>query len=1241
MKTGKQIGKPFLLLLMVMLSAALFGGFASVSLAAMVESDADPLQPIVVYASRSDVSPPLRSTALDIPLTPVATRVVSGFVTDGAVGWPLYAHLTVRGDPIDPVAPYDNLWSDPITGYYSVTLTEGITYTFDVQAWVSGYLSASREIGPLAGNHVEDWTLDAEPVACDGPGYLPNYVYDEDFEAHDGGYTHSGPNDEWEWDTPSMWPFGCASGDHCWGTDIDGDYEADANQSLYSPLIDLSAVPTNVPIIVQWQQAWLISDYSDTAFVEISINGGPWTQVWMHTHEEDLSLSDIWIGKSHDISAAAGGNVQFRWRLVSNEHGNFEGLYVDDVAIQVGCALVDGGLVVGQVYDANTGGAVPSAIVAAAGGDTTIALSTPDDPGVEDGLYVLFSPPGSHTVSATMALYEPDEANVTVLQDGIVQQDFYLSAGRLVADPTGYDVSVQMGARVTVPLTLNNDGAVDVAFELAERNKGYTPDASANSALPGPALPILEGGAGPVKGWEPGDTAPGNFSDVASNILAAAPWGTGAYIPTGSQYAGAGVTVDGKTFYLIGGRDHIYSYDDPIDIPDLDQNLRYDPATDNWDQSLAPMPTARMNVSAFYNSDDGMIYVPGGFHGGYETYSRNELEAYDPASDSWVSLSPLPLPKSGANGGIVNGRLYLFGGDPLPNNETQIYDIASDTWFGGAPIPVVHKYGADVTYKGYIYVIGGWNETTFYRYDPATNTWEAGPSLNTARQSPAAVVSKDGIIYAWGGMDEWNPLRDGEYYDLADWPGASWSPIGGGNMPHSSTRAAHVCADDLLWLEGGAGNIFISSVNQNWNGVGKCYHPGMDVPWLSTDPVTGSVGPSSNQVIDVIFDTGVAEITQPGLYHAQIEVENDTPYGVLTIPVTMTVLPPSGWGKVEGVVTSLGYCDDDPFALKGVSVLITDSFGVGQMVMTGNDGAYAFWKEEIYSPLLLTISHPDYETVVFTNVVVTDQATVRRDVDWRWPYPCVSVDPVNMSATLDADNAVTKKLTISNDGAVVTYFELREPGELFWLVESPTAGTVEADDSSELDVTITASPIMPHGVYAAVLDVRTGDVVNPSIHVPVTLTVAGPWEKRVYVNDVLDIGHPVRIASGDVVRIVDRIEITHTDQVTFTLVEDWTEPLVLVDYAVAASPPDGTAILPGQVITSDSAITWTVAGLPGDWSYVITKTFDVGDGRWYYGYGTDKLWLGEGTAVPPFSERVVRFIGTSFDTYLPFVTRGL
>lgn len=104
-------------------------------------------------------------TTQDFVLTPAETYLVSGVVTDTNTGWPLYASVDIDGYPGDPI------WTDPVTGYYEVTLAEGITYTFDVEAWVPGYDPVSSEVGPLIEDTTANFTLDADLNTCLAPGY--------------------------------------------------------------------------------------------------------------------------------------------------------------------------------------------------------------------------------------------------------------------------------------------------------------------------------------------------------------------------------------------------------------------------------------------------------------------------------------------------------------------------------------------------------------------------------------------------------------------------------------------------------------------------------------------------------------------------------------------------------------------------------------------------------------------------------------------------------------------------------------------------------------------------------------------------------------------------------------------------------------------------------------------------------------------------------------------------------------
>ena len=60
--------------------------------------------------------------------------------------------------------------------------------------------------------------------------------------------------------------------------------------------------------------------------------------------------------------------------------------------------------------------------------------------------------------------------------------------------------------------------------------------------------------------------------------------------------------------------------------------------------------------------------------------------------------------------------------------------------------------------------------------------------------------------------------------------------------------------------------------------------------------------------------------------------------------------------------------------------------------------------------------------------------------------------------------------------------------DVLWLSEVPQVGSIQPDGSVDIIVTIDASELAT-GSYAAVIVVKTNDPLNPSLSVPVTLTV--------------------------------------------------------------------------------------------------------------------------------------------------------
>jgi N-acetylneuraminic acid mutarotase len=271
-------------------------------------------------------------------------------------------------------------------------------------------------------------------------------------------------------------------------------------------------------------------------------------------------------------------------------------------------------------------------------------------------------------------------------------------------------------------------------------------------------------------------------------------WGRLAPLPKTSEEFSFG-DVNGK-IYLFGGL--------PSDTHGpLGLVQEYDPATDTWTQKKnMPLATHHAAVAAY----DGKLYLFGGQAqvepGGSPQMPIDNSWEYEPASDSWKALAPLPSPRTAAVAAEVGGKIYVIGGasvhpghkvvplgPKVPHRSLSLndaYDPATNTWESRAPLPTARNHAAIGVVGGKIYVIGGRlasvqvttgsNTNVVEVYDPAANHWGAvGMRMPTSR-SGMGWATHDGKIYVAGGEIYNNSvfavIRAVEAYDPAT---NSWS----------------------------------------------------------------------------------------------------------------------------------------------------------------------------------------------------------------------------------------------------------------------------------------------------------------------------------------------------------------------------------------------------------------------------------------------------------------------------------
>jgi N-acetylneuraminic acid mutarotase len=234
----------------------------------------------------------------------------------------------------------------------------------------------------------------------------------------------------------------------------------------------------------------------------------------------------------------------------------------------------------------------------------------------------------------------------------------------------------------------------------------------------------------------------------------------------------------------------------------------YDPIAKTW-SFVESMPTARYNLAA--TSGVGRMYALGGTDG---NGAFDAFEIYDPAAKLWSKGPGLPTPRSSlAAVTAQSGKIYAIGGyNGMELGNVEAFDPGTSTWKKTLTKMTTPRYGLAAVVagqQGYIYAIGGANSTTALDtveiYNPGLDSWGPGPSLPALRWQLAAAVGPDGLIYAFGGLDN-NGFQQADVYTLdPNATNAQWKTLPPAQQLPVATAflAAATGPDGLIYAIGG------------------------------------------------------------------------------------------------------------------------------------------------------------------------------------------------------------------------------------------------------------------------------------------------------------------------------------------------------------------------------------------------------------------------------------------------------
>lgn len=312
----------------------------------------------------------------------------------------------------------------------------------------------------------------------------------------------------------------------------------------------------------------------------------------------------------------------------------------------------------------------------------------------------------------------------------------------------------------------------------------------------------------------------GNAANVHAYDPATNRWTAVASLPMPLSHVHTATVVVNGRIVTAGGNTNDASF--PKTVGNV---FSYDPPTNKW-VSLPPLPDIRQAAVAELIGE--RLYVstgtPRGINPQPTTWSRQVVNAWDAAAAMPVALGETA-------GGVIGSKLYVVGEG---SNATLAYDITQGTWSSATalarrPFPGSH-HAAEVV-NGKLYLFGGFGGSSEGRvqiYDPAANRWSVGASMPFMAGS-ASSATIGGKVYVAGGIVGGATTNRAARYDPATNAWAELAP-----MPRGRNHAAASTDGKRLYVFGGrgAGSGDANTVANGFDTV-QVYNPATNKWWSS------------------------------------------------------------------------------------------------------------------------------------------------------------------------------------------------------------------------------------------------------------------------------------------------------------------------------------------------------------------------------------------------------------------------
>jgi len=230
-------------------------------------------------------------------------------------------------------------------------------------------------------------------------------------------------------------------------------------------------------------------------------------------------------------------------------------------------------------------------------------------------------------------------------------------------------------------------------------------------------------------------------------------WSDGPALPQAVHHANA--ATDGTTIFVAGALTG-------TNFAQVGNVYSFAPATETQWQTRTSMTAGRERGAAVTDVIGGKLYLAGGFRG---LAASQFVDVYDPSTNMWTELAPLPAARDHACGGAISGSLVVAGGrmvqTSVPRADTWSYDPGTNTWTPRMAMPTARGGMGCGVIDDVLYTAGGEGNAmaasgvfpNVEAYTLATDSWVALSPMPNPKHGVAGAVWA-GALYLCGGADQ-------------------------------------------------------------------------------------------------------------------------------------------------------------------------------------------------------------------------------------------------------------------------------------------------------------------------------------------------------------------------------------------------------------------------------------------------------------------------------------------------------